>query len=1061
MIRFKATACLAALVISCLADAALAQSSSADDKAWTLVLYVCGDNSLSEEALIDLNEVEGAMGSVDANVLLLLDQAGNSDTRAYEAKHDPLGAQNEAIFSQEVPLGDVYGDWEGLSELDLSNPNTLLRFSQWAVTNYPADRFGLVLWDHGDGWRRLGPAQGSTKSICTDGDGEMSMPDVEWALETLETRTGTQFNLIGMDACLMGMVEVAYQLKELCEILVASEESVPKAGWDYGFIKEITSSSPPDAKDLASHIVRYYQDAYTDGYPYPNDTSYFVLTAIDVTDFGDEFIPTLDSLARLLMASMRQNKTKLSDAYYLSYRMDGYRFYVDFRDFMYSIAYQGISEAITEAAYAAVSAHDALIYYHRQGDSFPYCNGLSIYFEPLGSNYDDNYDGPTGFLRFTADSLWDELLNSFYDPGGVLPQIDFTPLPDTEQENEQVKVSCTITSTLPLLEDGAILYFKTDGDFENLSFQEGSGQNEYVASIPGQPYDTQVSYYLRAENIAGSYATSPVDAPSHVHSFWVRPDTFAPSITHTPLQNQAEGREYFEIDCQISDNLGVDNDTVKVTYRINDGDEAAVKLNSVGDSAYTGQIHASGLFPGDRVLYHLDASDLAREPNSTRLPEQGDFSFSIIPSLGSVLLIDDSSGGSAELFDEALGSLGYDVDFHIPGQPLPDGPFDFVVYCLGDASDPIPAYHEALVDYVLSGGRLLIESGDLAYSACVENPTLLSSLREHVLHISEWKADYGQTLVLKASDAFVATVPNVLDPSISYLDDTLRTTDVCIPAGGTTVLYNWSQYSYPGLLLFDDNEDPSDGGQIIYMTFAIPYLSDYSEQRTPLIENCAYWLSTYVRDSSSPVVSDASPPLGATVSPDASLEFVLLDSETGVDPTTVSLSLNGEPVTPEICRLDGHYSVSISYHPEGGLMPGQRYDVELAACDFAGNCLSLDDYWFRTASEDAAPPVVLAAGFMEGQIGGPGDAVRIIAMVEAYGEDNDVDRVELLYEGAPLGITLNDDGVDGDSSPGDGVYSGLLTIPDYVTAGQYVLQIVAWDGFGQQSAPWPQLRVDP
>jgi len=1043
------------------------EPSALDEKSWTFVVYMSADNSLSSTAPVDLNEIEGAIESVDANVVILIDQFSNADTRAYRARYDPAGPQNSAIVSDEVPLGDIESGWDGLTELDLANPDTLLAFSKWAVANYPADHFGLVLWDHGDGWRKkLAPSK-PRKDICYDGYASMDMLELKSALAALKQETGVTFDLVGMDACLMGMVEVAYQIKDLCKVVVASEETVPWDGWDYGFLSEIEPGSDLTPKELAMHIVNYFYNSYTDGKSDPDDESYVVLSAIDEAKFDDGFLSSLGSLAQLLIGSMEHSKSKVYDAYLSSYRMEDYWYYVDLKDFMLALSAQNISEAISAAAQQVASRHDDVVYYHRSGAGLPYCYGLSIYFESEEYSYDERYDGNQGFLDFTADTLWDEVLRSYYNPGSVSPQIDFELLPDTEDFDEDITLSCFIHSELPLVEGEVLVYYRTGSaarsafDWTATALAPGVLPEQYVATLPGQPENTQVFYYLYAENIAGSYSTSPADAPDQVHSFWVRTDSVPPSIEHTPLVSQPAARGSFQVTCIVRDSVGVDEQSVKLYYHYSNEDDAFVHLTKQGDSTYYAEIPGAGLVPGDRVSYRLEASDIAKTPNRALLPEAGYFSFSIIPSLGSVLLIDDGSGGSADIFLDVLEAAGYVVHTHNPGESLPDLPFDVVIYCLGDASEPLPAYYEGLVEYVLGGGRLLIESGDLAWSACQQYPSKLSDLRRYVLHIDSWKADYGDILILKKPEAQLATAPNVLEATVGFQGEFLATRDVCVPAADGNVLYDWSRYSQPGLIYFDEDGDDTNGGQIVYMTFAIPYVSDEQGGRAQLIENCAYYLSDYVRDTTPPVLADVNPRTGATVPPDTSISFSVVDGDTGVDQSTVELLVNGSAVSTQITRLESEHRLAVSYAPPGGFEPETFYQIQISACDFASNCLTDDTHWFETSTASARAPVILAGGFLQTQVLSVGETLKVVAMPKTFGETNAVERVELQFGGIHLGVSLNDDGLLGDGVAGDGIYSAELEVPTGVIAGQYELQIVVWDALGLSSEPWPALHVAP
>ncbi|MBN1593896.1 MAG: M6 family metalloprotease domain-containing protein [Candidatus Coatesbacteria bacterium] len=121
----------------------------------------------------------------------------------------------------------------------------------------------------------------------------------------------------------------------------------------------------------------------------------------------------------------------------------------------------------------------------------------------------------------------------------------------------------------------------------------------------------------------------------------------------------------------------------------------------------------------------------------------------------------------------------------------------------------------------------------------------------------------------------------------------------------------------------------------------------------------------------------------------------------------------------------------------------------------------IDDFSLSPPSVTFEPPVILAGGFLHTQVVSSGDVLRVVALATAFGEGNSIDSVELLFDGIPLGVALLDEGGDGDDIAGDGIYSALFPVPYGIPSGEYVLQVVATDEQGQESAPWPQLRVGP
>jgi hypothetical protein len=67
------------------------------------------------------------------------------------------------------------------------------------------------------------------------------------------SRQGQKVSLIGMDACLMSMVEVAYQLRANANYMVGSQEVEPLSGWPYtAILGSLTSDSGMTPEALAS-----------------------------------------------------------------------------------------------------------------------------------------------------------------------------------------------------------------------------------------------------------------------------------------------------------------------------------------------------------------------------------------------------------------------------------------------------------------------------------------------------------------------------------------------------------------------------------------------------------------------------------------------------------------------------------------------------------------------------------------------------------------------------------------------------------------------------------------
>ena len=87
--------------------------------------------------------------------------------------------------------------------------------------------------------------------------------ELKAVLSRISEKLGKKLDLLGMDACLMQMVEVAYELKDCVEIMVGSEEEEPFDGWPYDKILQIIKKRPRSwPATIAKRIVREYIKSY-------------------------------------------------------------------------------------------------------------------------------------------------------------------------------------------------------------------------------------------------------------------------------------------------------------------------------------------------------------------------------------------------------------------------------------------------------------------------------------------------------------------------------------------------------------------------------------------------------------------------------------------------------------------------------------------------------------------------------------------------------------------------------------------------------------------------------
>ncbi len=391
------------------------------DRKWTIMIYLNADNNLEQFAYPNFNQLEQIDWSKQsADVLVLFDRIDGYDnthgdwtgTRLYRVKHDPNNSDD--IVSEQLsclPLG--LGTTHDI-ELDMGDYTVLEKFVSWTKTNYPAAQYGLVLWNHGDGWRnQLSKPKPVFKGISSDdtSNSEIYNHELRMALEN-----GNSVDFIGFDACLMGMIEVAYELKDVARVMTASQELIPGPGWDYNvWLSDFFAKETQTPLELGNSAVYSYQQQYSSQSQVTLsnlDLSKLdtLKTAIDafalqlINDADDTDIQDARKSSKNFMAAAAQNP------WYCYYYSNASLDIVDFANRMSSLT----------SASSVVSAVDDFVVSEWHDSGSVGSNGLSIYYPAINECLADDYIA-SGELMFPADSEWVNFVNdinhvpSYYD----------------------------------------------------------------------------------------------------------------------------------------------------------------------------------------------------------------------------------------------------------------------------------------------------------------------------------------------------------------------------------------------------------------------------------------------------------------------------------------------------------------------------------------------------------------------------------------------------------------------------------------------------------------------
>jgi len=371
---------------------------------WTVMVYLDADNNLESAGIDDINEMEMVGSTSEVNIVVQVDRvpysvlASSNQGYADDTSNGNWTTTRRYYITQDFDPILINSPLKiDLVELNMGDPQTLVDFASWAAINYPAKKYLLVIWNHGGGFRSLNLAKDIAWDDTNGGD-KITMPELEDALSMISAQIGKNIDLVGMDACLMAMTEVAYQIKDYADILVTSEESEPEGGWPYDTIlSQLTSNPSLTPTQLATNIV----DDYIFTYP----TTYVTQSAIDLS-YMDTLTGQLSNLAFEIMSDFSTPKYQYILAAASSQHYSDYDF-IDLYDLCNNIFDHSNSLEIKNMAIIIQQTlNSAVIKSGYSGVGVSRSRGLSIYFPYY---YYDSYYNNTNFAQ---DTSWNEMLLS-------------------------------------------------------------------------------------------------------------------------------------------------------------------------------------------------------------------------------------------------------------------------------------------------------------------------------------------------------------------------------------------------------------------------------------------------------------------------------------------------------------------------------------------------------------------------------------------------------------------------------------------------------------------------
>jgi len=421
-----------------------ASKNSLPKKDWTFIVYISGDNDLRRFAIKSIKDLAKVGSTEHINLVVHLDIKlnGKKTTKRYYIKKDKILHLNKDEIETQA--------------MDSGNPKTLISFCDWAISTFPADKYGLVLWDHGTG--ALDPRtkqildfykfftfnpiinkfeinrdvglldiisnqSSESRGICWDDStgNYLTNHDLGNALKKIYKKflKKKKFEFIAFDACLMQMVEVISVVKQYAHKVIGSEEVILGLSFPYDTILKPFTKNTLTTDEFSKQIAYCYENFYK------KIIDDYTLSVVDVAEFRS-LEENIDLVAKILIECLKNQKNRTVKQAVAASRnrwictnfaepsfIDLHHFYQNLfkriKDFEFKNAIQGdiLKTQLKEALLDGCKIIEELTPINVVGKKTGKARGVSIYF-PVDRIY-----YPYRSLQFFKENSWALFLTQY------------------------------------------------------------------------------------------------------------------------------------------------------------------------------------------------------------------------------------------------------------------------------------------------------------------------------------------------------------------------------------------------------------------------------------------------------------------------------------------------------------------------------------------------------------------------------------------------------------------------------------------------------------------------
>lgn len=367
---------------------------------WTVLVYLNAASDLYSFSDLNMNQMEKVAGG-DVRFVVQWKQSRDlfpassfDGVRRYLVTPD----SNENVLASRLLQSNMV-DGAGRA-LDMGSTQTLRDFIEWGKTNFPSDRTVLVLWSHGNGWRRAGDEE-LTRAYSIDDQYGTAIQ--VW--DSDQAFSGHHFDIISFDASLMQMAEVAYELRGYADYITGSEESPPAEGLPYDAVFAAFKASP----DASTRVLsKAFVDAMVNHPPFASRK--ITQSSVETARLNAVAV-AMDNLAQALIDSRFDIADEVQEIRVTaqSYSRNANRFFYDIVDVCLKLEEKSTAPSGVRSAAAALrQAVTQAVAWEGHNANSPGSHGLSFDFSPADRFEPQRLDYAR--LKLAQDTRWDQWL---------------------------------------------------------------------------------------------------------------------------------------------------------------------------------------------------------------------------------------------------------------------------------------------------------------------------------------------------------------------------------------------------------------------------------------------------------------------------------------------------------------------------------------------------------------------------------------------------------------------------------------------------------------------------